>query len=67
MSMKIHFCCCHMKVPLGIMLKNETKHEDMIDIMSSLQQYVPTVHSTTEYDIQSIGEKVPVSIIAKHA
>lgn len=54
-----------MQVPLGVLLKNETKHEDMIDIMLSLQQYVPTVHSMTDRDIQSTGEKVQVSNLLK--
>lgn len=55
--------CMHVQVPLGILLKNETKHEDMIDIMSSLQRYVPTVHSTAEQEIPLTGEKVQVSYI----
>jgi L1 cell adhesion molecule like protein len=36
-------------VPLGVLFKNETSHEDMIDIMSHLQQYVPT--DTTEDEV----------------
>ncbi len=31
------------KVPLGVQCKNETKGDDMVDIMSHLHQYVPTV------------------------
>ena len=33
-------------MPLGVILKNETKHEDMVNIMIHLQQYVP--FSSTE-------------------
>ena len=32
-----------MQVPLGIILKNETKHDEMVEIMDHLHQYVPTV------------------------
>ena len=35
-----------MKVPLGVLLKNETNHDDMISIIKHLQQYVP--HHTTD-------------------
>ena len=43
-----------MQVPLGVLLKNEKKANDMIDIMFHLCQYVPTVDcsentSSSEY------------------
>jgi L1 cell adhesion molecule like protein len=28
-------------VPLGVLLKNETKHDEMVSILESLQRYVP--------------------------
>ena len=31
------------QVPLGVVLKSEQKYEDMVDILSHLHQYVPTV------------------------
>lgn len=31
-----------MQVPLGVIPKDEIKHEDMIDILEHIQQYVPT-------------------------
>ena len=30
-----------MQVPLGVLLKNEVRHEDMVSILEHLQQYVP--------------------------
>ena len=30
-----------MQVPLGILLKNENKLDEMVEIMAHLQQYVP--------------------------
>ena len=52
--------CKLLQVPLGVLLKRETKHEDMIDIMASLQQYVPVVQYITDEKIQSTGEEVEV-------
>ena len=31
----------HMQIPLGILLKNENKYEDMIDILDHCHRYVP--------------------------
>lgn len=53
----VHLC---MQVPLGVMHKCETSHEDMIDIMALLQQYVPMVHTTVEKMIPSTAEKIQV-------
>lgn len=47
-------------MPLGIILKSETNHEDMISIMTSLQQYVPCLQYTTDENIMSTGEDVKV-------
>ena len=49
------------QVPLGILLKNESRDEDMVDIMKGLHPYVPT-HTTqstqtipgSDTDIQDI-------------
>ena len=32
-----------MQVPLGVMLKNENKYEEMICVLQKLMQYVPSV------------------------
>ena len=34
-----------MQVPLGIILKNENKIDEMVAIMSELHQYIPTIQS----------------------
>ena len=49
------------QVPLGVLLKSETKHEDMIDIVSALQHYAPKVSYTTDEQIMSTGEDTTVS------
>ena len=36
-----HFLFYTSQVPLGVILKNENKKSEMIDIMEELQQYVP--------------------------
>lgn len=41
--MQLHNNSNNMQVPLGVQFKNETKGDDMVDIMSHLHQYVPTV------------------------
>ena len=48
-------------MPLGVLLKNENKYEDTIDIMSHLQQYVPVVTQTKQQLIPSIGEVVEIT------
>ena len=42
------------QVPLGVLLKNENKTGDMLDILKYLHQYVPTVHTTVDHMIDSI-------------
>ena len=45
------------QVPLGVILKNENKGDEMVDIMEHLHQYVPTAKYSEEKFI-STGEKV---------
>ena len=35
--------CAVLQVPLGVLLKNENRTEDMIEILGHAQQYVPTI------------------------
>ena len=35
-----------LQVPLGVLCKNETKRDDMVDIMLHLHPYVPSVSSS---------------------
>ena len=46
--------------PLGVSLRDEVEHEDMIEIMSSLQQCVHMVHYTAKETDQSNAEEVIV-------
>lgn len=59
-------CLTRIQVPLGVLLKSETKHEDMISIMDSLEQYVPLVKYTTDEKIASTEEEVEVQIYGNH-
>lgn len=38
----------YIQVPLGILLKDEMKYEDMVEIMRHLHKYVPCVTSVTK-------------------
>lgn len=49
-----------MQVPLGILKKCETSHEDMISILDHLNQYVPTVTSVTTITNPHTSEPVKV-------
>ena len=49
------------QVPLGTHLKGEQKYEEMIDVLSHLHQYVPTITSVNEVTIE--GEDEPVKVI----
>ena len=51
------------QVPLGVLLKNENKADDMVEIMSHLHQYVPAVEHTKTVFVPSTGEMVQI----KHA
>lgn len=45
------------QVPLGIIMKNETKLDDMVQIMNTLQQYVPATEETAVVQVE--GEDIP--------
>lgn len=52
------------QIPFGILLKSETKCEDMLGIMDYLHQYVPTVTLDYSYVDQESSEiVVPVNHI----
>lgn len=52
-------------MPLGIVLKNEAKGDEMVDIMRHIHQYVPTVEHVEEITL-STGEEVRVCREAMH-
>ena len=47
-------------------MKNETKLDEMIEIMSSLQQYVPALHTFVKQNIQSLQTNEQVGYIIIH-
>lgn len=47
-----------MQVPLGILLKNENKGSDMVEILTHLHQYVPVKEYTKQVFIPSINEEL---------
>ena len=49
-----------MQVPLGILLKDEIKYEDMLVIMEQLQDYVPSTTSCTKQVLPDSGREVQV-------
>ena len=44
------------QVPLGIILKNEISHADMIAILEDLHKYIPMVTSVTKTSVTVEGE-----------
>ena len=55
-----------MQVPLGVILKNENKGDDMVEIMSYLHQYVPVVKGTKSVHVPITGEEVQVPQASLH-
>lgn len=47
---------CYTQVPLGVILKSETSHADMIGILEDLHKYVPMVSSLRKTDVSIEGE-----------
>lgn len=41
----------YIQVPLGVQLKNENIIEEMVEIMSHIQEYVPTVSKMLELEV----------------
>lgn len=53
--MKHELWICFVQVPLGVILKNEQKHDEMIEILDHLHQYVPTVTTTKNVDAPGLS------------
>ena len=47
-----------LQVPLGVLIKNENKYEDMISIMEHNHQYVPTTTTNMEIEFPVLNEKL---------
>ena len=50
--------CKSQQAPLGIILKNEQKVEDMIAIMLNLHKYCPTLSTTENTEVAGVDEPV---------
>ena len=48
------------QVPLGVLLKNENKGDDIVDIVTLLHQYVPVIVNTIRFEVPGFGEEVEV-------
>ena len=55
--------CFTYKVPLGIYLKGEQKYEEMIEVLSHLHQYIPTVTTEDEVTVQVDEEPMKVKTV----
>ena len=56
--MCVYTCLLALQVPLGIYLKGEQKYEEMIDVLSHLNQYIPTVSTESTVNVAGIEEPV---------
>ena len=48
------------QVPLGVLPKNETKYEDMMDILQHLQGYVPAIDVKREMKVPGSDEPITI-------
>lgn len=60
--MIMHYALCFwyssLKVPLGVVLKDENKKEDMIAIMKWLHKYIPTLEYQKKHTMSTNEEEV---------
>ena len=45
---------------MGVILKSEVKLEEMVDVVTNLQQYVPVVTTDVEYNVP--GREKPICV-----
>lgn len=55
-----------LQVPLGVILKNENRGDDMVEILSHMHRYVPVVQYTKSVRVPITGEEVQVSQASLH-
>ena len=63
-----YFYICMLKVPLGVLAKNENKGDDMVEIMYHIHRYVPLVDTFEETEVETesgatFGTDIPRSRI----
>ena len=52
----------YIQVPFGVQLKNKNFIEEMVEIMSHIQEYVPTISSMVEMKME-IGEQETLLVL----
>lgn len=62
----VHYCLLLVEVPLEILPQNENKGDEVVEIMSNLHQYVPTVKYVGDCFIPSTGVTAQVSKASLH-
>ena len=55
------------QIPLGVLLKDENKLDEMVDIMSHLHQYIPAQEFTEDVALPNTGGTVPVQKAVMHS
>ena len=55
-----------LQVPLGILPKNEMKHDEMIEILDTIQKYVPTQSTVKKVNIPGTSENLEVTVDQFH-
>ena len=55
-----------MQYPLGVLPKDENKHEEMFEILQHLHSYVPTVHGQAEVECPFTNGTILSDIVDHH-
>lgn len=55
-----------LQVPLGIIMKNENKVDEMVDILSALHQYVPMKECTATVNLPEMENATEVKVQNMH-
>ena len=55
----------YIQVPLGVQLKNENIIEEMVHIMSHIQEYVPTISSMVEIEVTGESTNTTTTVYVK--
>ncbi len=53
-------------MPLGVLLKNENKAVDMVDIVTHLHQYIPVYEYSKTFQVPGTGDEVEVLDASLH-
>ena len=59
-------CYLLFQVPLGIIMKNENKIDEMVDILTDLHQYIPMTTYTKTVDVPGTGDTEIIKLDSLH-